>query len=90
MVTIILSSTMLGEKRWLLGGKESSFVNSPVRREFRQGKETRVVLTARSNWSRMPESLPDSRKSNLETPIHGKTGILFLLPLKLIFKITSM
>lgn len=54
---------MLGEKTWLLGGKESSFVNCPVGREFRQGKETRVALTAGSNWSRMPESLPDSRKS---------------------------
>lgn len=74
----------------MLGGKESSIVNCPVRREFRQGKEARFALSAGSNWSRMPESLPDSRMSNLETPIHGKTGVLFLLPLKLILKITSM
>lgn len=65
-------------------------MNCTVRKEFREGKETRVTLTAGSNWSRMSESLPDSRKPNLETPIHGKTGILLLLPLKHVFKIISM
>lgn len=65
-------------------------MSCPVRREFREEKETRVALATGSRWSRMPESLSHSRKSDLETPIHGMTGILFLLPLKHVFKITSM
>lgn len=96
MATIISSSVMTGEKKWLKrtphlhGGKGSSFMNCPVRREFREEKETRVTLTAWSNWSKMPESFPDSRKAHLETPTHGKTGVIFLQPLKHVFKITSM
>lgn len=52
-------------------------------------RDTTVALTAGRNRSKMLGSLPGSRKSGLETPIRGKPG-LFLLPMKHVFKVTTI
>lgn len=87
----ISSFAVICENKWLTralclcGGEGRAFGNSPVRRAFR---EIRQLPWLQGEIGAKCQSLPDSRKSDLEATVHGKPG-LFLSPMKHVFKVTA-